>query len=290
MVSAIRSASLGERTLPSGRRRSALLGRLARPVPRLTRTPSSRSRRFSFRAAASSGFGGVVAAREARVVGEARERAQLSGCIDPAGRHPAAAVEDGVVGADGAGDAPDSRLADVARQVGDPGQREVVAPREAQAGEGGIASPDDHQAALERVPVPGVPSPRVQPGLQPAVGAEAVEHGSGREQLRVRGQDATRARRPAEQDAVARRVDVHHPGAARAARALHLVAESVTQPGARDGAPHPRARAGARTRAPPARSQTAFRAPSGRVAAALGRHVPGRCLAKRAAVCLTGAA
>ena len=59
-----------------------------------------------------------------------------------------------------------------------------------------------------------------------------------------------------------RRVHVHHPGAARAARALHLVAEPVTQPGARDGARRVDGREQERAPEPRQRdAQTAFPAP-----------------------------
>ena len=118
---------------------------------------------------------GVMAMGDARVEGEARQRGQLPGRVDAGGRHPPAAVEDRVVGADLSGHSLDPGLADVARQIAQRSQRQSVVAREAGTPQRRIAGADQDQAPSQGVALDRVSGARVQPRLQSRRGAEAVE-------------------------------------------------------------------------------------------------------------------
>ena len=132
---------------------------------------------------------GVMAVGDARVVGEARQRSQLAGCVDAGGRDPTAAVEDRVVRPDPSGHPLDPGPADVPGQAAQRGERKVVVAREAWVRERRIAATDQDQAPVERVSVDPVPGALVKPRLQGCRRAEAVEEGRHREQRYVAHKD-----------------------------------------------------------------------------------------------------
>ena len=151
---------------------------------------------FSARAATSSGALAEWPLDEAGVVGEARQRPELTGGVHAGGRHPAAAVEDRSRRRGCPGHPLDPGLADGRGQAAERGERQAVAAREARA----WPAPD-----RRRRPGPGSrrtvsPSTRRRgAGRRSSSGcrrAEAVEHRRGREQLRVRGEDAAAPARP----------------------------------------------------------------------------------------------